>query len=452
MLTRIEIDGFKSFDHFALDFEPFMVLLGQNAAGKSNLFDALRFLSATATRDLPGATNDVRGGARGLFRQYANGKVAGTISFAAELLLPARFRAPSGEELEQSQTLVRYEVQVGVRTLANGLERLVVLSERLGPTRPRNGTWATRLSAAQSRQWLKYRPGTPWLSTGGLADEPVFTVLEAGREPLRFGPAAHEATALSRVTIGDSKHLFAVREELRSWRFLQLDPAALRRPSNVLANETLDPDGSNLPTVLARIRAETKSEDRPDGALGDIAMELGGLIDGFRDFEVEEDKYRNEYRVRIRMRNEPALQAQVASDGTLRLLALWSLLYDPGRIGLVCVEEPENGVHPGGLAQLIGRIREAVRPEDPPESDAPLRVTQLLMNSHSPVVLAALEDGEGVFLDTTTVVTPGGDPPPARRSRVRIVRRLPAGTDNEVTPQEADRYLSHARPQDKEAR
>jgi recombinational DNA repair ATPase RecF len=62
MLTRIEIDGFKSFRDFALDIPPFLVIIGRNAAGKSNLFDAIQFLSpgrADPTRlptDLTGVT------------------------------------------------------------------------------------------------------------------------------------------------------------------------------------------------------------------------------------------------------------------------------------------------------------------------------------------------------------------------------------------------------------
>ena len=42
MLTRIEIDGFKTFEDFAVDLAPFVAILGTNAAGKSNLFDAIQ--------------------------------------------------------------------------------------------------------------------------------------------------------------------------------------------------------------------------------------------------------------------------------------------------------------------------------------------------------------------------------------------------------------------------
>ncbi|MFI6072759.1 AAA family ATPase [Actinoplanes sp. NPDC051343] len=61
MLTRIEIDGFKTFRDFALDLPPFLVLLGPNGAGKSNLSDALDFLSGLADESVLQAAQNVRG-------------------------------------------------------------------------------------------------------------------------------------------------------------------------------------------------------------------------------------------------------------------------------------------------------------------------------------------------------------------------------------------------------
>ena len=52
MITKLEIDGFKSFRDFSIEFSPFTVVAGKNASGKSNLFDALELLSRCATYDL----------------------------------------------------------------------------------------------------------------------------------------------------------------------------------------------------------------------------------------------------------------------------------------------------------------------------------------------------------------------------------------------------------------
>ncbi len=86
MLTRIEIDGFKTFENFELDLEPFCAVVGPNASGKSNLFDALRFLSALSQTDIRTAMQNLRGEPEELFRRTQSGEVA-QMSFAIEVLL-----------------------------------------------------------------------------------------------------------------------------------------------------------------------------------------------------------------------------------------------------------------------------------------------------------------------------------------------------------------------------
>jgi len=87
MLTRIEIDGFKTFSRFTMDAAPFLVILGANASGKSNLFDAIRFLSNLASTDLRTAVKGLRGEPHELFRRTADGAISRYMSFAVEVLL-----------------------------------------------------------------------------------------------------------------------------------------------------------------------------------------------------------------------------------------------------------------------------------------------------------------------------------------------------------------------------
>ena len=70
MITRIKINGFKSFQNFEIFFTPFTVVAGTNASGKSNLFDALMLLSRLAEKDLKTAFSEQRGDPMELFTQY----------------------------------------------------------------------------------------------------------------------------------------------------------------------------------------------------------------------------------------------------------------------------------------------------------------------------------------------------------------------------------------------
>lgn len=68
MLTRIEIDGFKTFEEFGLDLGSLQVILGLNASGKSNLFDVIRLMANLAVHDLRSSVKDLRGEPVELFR------------------------------------------------------------------------------------------------------------------------------------------------------------------------------------------------------------------------------------------------------------------------------------------------------------------------------------------------------------------------------------------------
>lgn len=88
MITYLKIDGFKSFQNFEMDFTPLTVVAGSNAAGKSNLFDALKLLSALADTDkVQRAFREQRGELLELFTKYDDHSYADEMSFAVEMLL-----------------------------------------------------------------------------------------------------------------------------------------------------------------------------------------------------------------------------------------------------------------------------------------------------------------------------------------------------------------------------
>ena len=90
MLTRIEIDGFKSFREFVLDVPPFLVIIGRNAAGKSNLFDAIQFLGRLAGDPVLEAAQHMRGDITDLFHRHTDETSVEVMSFAVEVLLGRR--------------------------------------------------------------------------------------------------------------------------------------------------------------------------------------------------------------------------------------------------------------------------------------------------------------------------------------------------------------------------
>src|SRR5258708_23411937 len=94
--------------------------------------------------------------------------------------------------------------------------------------------------------------------------------------------------------------------------------------------------------------------------------------------------------------------ASALSDGTLRFLALTVMEADPKSRRLLCLEEPENGMHPLRIAAVIELLGDlAVDAEEPVDADNPLR--QVIINTHSPAVVACVHD------DALLLAQPGPD-------------------------------------------
>lgn len=431
MLTRLEIDGFKSFEELDIELAPFTAVLGNNAAGKSNLFDVVQLLSNLATRDVAEAFKDMRGEPLELFRKTATGH-ARKIRLAVEVLVDPVVRDPWGSEVKLTHTRIRYEVTLERRETKPGIARIQVAHEAVFPIMRKDDRWADVMqpSKAFRAAYLKYTRQKPWLTTEDKPEGLTFSVHQDGKQGRNRPASAAEATVLYSITNAEFPHLFALREEMRHWRQLQLDPALLRKPAPATASDVLNVDGSNLAAVLAQLKAETSTTIRPNGVLSDIAAELNHLIPGITRVDAALHDASREYRVELTMRDGLPFSSRVISDGTLRMLALLTLLHDPRHRGLICFEEPENGVQPARVKQLVERLQEMATSPQEFENDegAAPPLSQLLLNSHSPVVLSALIDkelhpidGSILFADTVTVSDPSQHEL-RRKTRLRQVR------------------------------
>ncbi|SDH77967.1 Predicted ATPase [Sinosporangium album] len=424
MLTRIEIDGFKSFADFSLDLPPFLVVLGPNASGKSNLFDAIQLLRRLVdSPTLYEAFVQARGEFGELFRRRGDGQVVDRMSFTVDVLLDPLVVDQFGAEIEVSHTRVRYHLEIVRCRGEDGFVRPFVQREEVIPIKVGHDRWARRHRPSRSfrAEFLKYRRKTALLETMVDASRrPIFRVAQEGRQGRKREFAAHaaEATVLSSITsAGEFPLLYALRREIASWRFLQLDPAALRMPSALhQRGDQLDPSGANLAKVLRRIQKAT--QDQYGSVLNEISADMARIVRGFGGIEVEENTAKDQYEVYLRTRDEGRVSARVASDGTLRVLALLAALYDPEQRGLICFEEPENGIYPQRLRELVQHLRRlATDPSTEVEPGIPL--TQLVMSSHSPLLLFAVPE-DIVVMDWITA--PEDDSGAA--SRVSRVRRL----------------------------
>ena len=138
MLTRLKVSGFKNLVGVDVRFGAFTCIAGANGIGKSNLFDAVRFLSALAdlplveaalsVRDEEGKTGDVRS----LFHRVGE-TYNDEMSFEAEMIVPLEGVDDLGQKARASITFLRYSVQLAYRAddSLRSLGALEILKEEL---------------------------------------------------------------------------------------------------------------------------------------------------------------------------------------------------------------------------------------------------------------------------------------------------------------------------------
>lgn len=425
MITRLELDGFKSFQDFKLELAPFQVIVGLNGSGKSNLFDALSLLSQLADADLRSAFQALRGEAAELFTVLPDGRSVEQMHMAVEMLVERQVQDSWGAQADLPYTRLHYELKIARRQDEHGLERLYVMHEALTPIRRGEDSWFQRHIGQSKNGWrtpLKAGRGTPFISTVPEAGAATIHLHQDGHGGRRVSVAEKaERTVLSGVTNTEFPHAFAAREEMRTWRFLQLNPEVLRLPSSMLAAPTVQPDGSNLPSALARMESEDPY------LLNDVSRDLANLVPGVLKIELERDDARKRYVVWARTQEGRLFSSRVLSDGTLRLLALVALKNDPQHRGVLCFEEPENGVHPFRLEKLARLLRDLTTTfADPDEREEPLR--QLLVNTHSPVLAGRPEVQTGlVFAYMPTRVEKNETP-----QLLRVTRMVPVNSSSQL--------------------
>ena len=442
MLTRLKVSNFKNLVDVDLYLGPFTCVVGPNGVGKSNLFDAIRFLSALANRTLMEAAAAVRDQdsrtphVRDLFHRVGD-HYAERITFEAEMIVPRRAIDDLGQEAEASITFLRYSLELAYRETDDSLVRgnLAIVKEEL--VHITHGDAPRHLLFPHSaKDWRKSavygKRHAPFISTDDEGENRVIKLHQDGGSsgrPLPRSAANLPRTVLSIANAAESPTALVARREMESWQMLQLEPSALRRPDEFGTPTHLGADGRYLAATLYRLGRhagqqvsqdtvegwESDSQDisperlqyladqldiqasAPQKVYSQIANRLAELIDGVNDIHIERDEKRELLTLYVKNEEGTLHPARALSDGTLRFLALAVLESDPQMQGVICLEEPENGIHPARIPAILQLLRDiAVDTQEPVGEDNPLR--QVIVNTHSPAVFQQVPDDSVVFV------------------------------------------------------
>ncbi|MFN7779871.1 MAG: AAA family ATPase [Betaproteobacteria bacterium] len=345
-LTSLRLDGLLSFapGSEAIPLTPLNVLIGPNGSGKSNLIEAIELVRATP-KAFASAIRD-GGGVREWLWKGDGGNGSATI----EALIAGTAPVPD----------LRYRL-----AFTSTGQRTEVTDEVIEEVRKR------RPNAQDVFFYYRFQAGRPAINVREVGKNgwterhlerqslvPDESVLSQRKDPDLYPELTWVGQQFGRV------------QTFREWSFGRY--AALRQPQPAdLPTNELAPDSRNLGLILNQLEHS------------DVGPELNRLLQRFLPRYQRFSTLIQGGTVQFFL-HEKGLKAPVPatrlSDGTIRFLAMLALLLAPSPPPLVCIEEPELGLHPDAL-MLLGEVL----------VEASAR-TQLIVTTHSDTLVSALTE------------------------------------------------------------
>lgn len=340
LIHEMKLSGLLSFgpNSPALEMRPLNILIGPNGSGKSNLISAIDLLRSAPTK----LTTPIRTpGGGGVTEWIWKGSPASCAHVEVVIDNPGG-QQPLRHVIEFSENRGQFEL----------------VGEHIENARPDHGQ-------AGPGFFYRFENGWPILALRGgreqrlsrqevLSDE---SILSQWKDPHRYPELAHLARCYGAFRL------------YREWSFGR--SSVFRTPQSAdLPSDYLEEDLSNLGLFLNHIRGMPRAKST-------IIERLRDLYDGLSDFDVRIKGGTVEV---VLTEQDFVVPASRLSDGTLRYLCLLAILCDPDPPPVICIEEPELGLHPDILPKIADLLVAASER------------SQLIVTTHSDILVDAMTD------------------------------------------------------------
>ena len=341
LIHELKLTGLLSFgpDTPPLKMQRLNVLVGPNGSGKSNFIEALGLLRSAATK-LAAPMRGAGGG--GVVEWVWKGAPGGIASIDAVI------DNPGGNQH------LRHRIDFS----AQG-QRFELVDERIENESAYDGY-------PDPYFYYRFQGGHPVLSIRGTEQKRQLerqdvsldeSILSQRRDPDQFPQMARLADVYERIRL------------YREWSFGR--SSVFRAPQAAdLRSDILEENFSNLGLFLNHLRSVPRVKNA-------IIAQLRNLYEGLDDFDVRIKGGTVEV---FLTEVDFVIPASRLSDGTLRFLCLLAILCDPDPPPLICIEEPELGLHPDMLPRIADLLVSASKR------------TQLVVTTHSDILVDAMTE------------------------------------------------------------
>ena len=356
-IRRIKQTNLLSFgpDSEEIELKRLNVLIGPNGSGKSNLLEGIDILRS-APRDL---VAPIRAGG-GIHDWIWRGKPEGSSAHIEAIVenppgsQALRYWlgfAERGQRFELTEERIENEQIYGGDARASELIEERIENEQIYGEYPKPYIYYEQTNG---RAFLNYK-GEAWRNLRPEEINPEQSILAQRKDPDHYPELTYLGETLSRIRI------------YREWSLGRDSPLRLPQKAD-LPNDFLQEDGKNLALVLNRFQGEPAVKRR-------LLDALSKFYEGITDFYVNIEGSTVQL---FLQEGDMVIPATRLSDGTLRYLCLLAILCHPQPPPLICIEEPELGLHPDILSTVSRLLLEASKR------------SQLLVTTHSDLLVDAL--------------------------------------------------------------
>lgn len=347
LIETITLQNFLSFGSEAMELElkPLNILIGPNGSGKSNLIEAISILRS-AVKDIMAPIREGGGVSEWLWK---GGGLANPIASIGVTVNDASSfnKIPIRHQLSFTQLGQRFQLE----------------DESIENSRPESAKYQ------DVRFFYRFQKGRPVIN---VQESPDFeerklqetnvdfaqSILSQRKDPDRYPEITYLGNQYSKIRL------------YREWNLGRFSPP--RIPQKVdLPDDFLEENASNLGLILNDL------EHRPGWK--ELLEKFRGFSNSFDDISVKVHGGTVQIFLHENGIDEP-IPATRLSDGTLRYLCLLAILCHPNPPPLVCIEEPELGLHPDIMPSLAQVIKEASTR------------TQLIITTHSDALVNEFTD------------------------------------------------------------
>jgi predicted ATPase len=414
MLTRLQIDGFKSFKTFTLELKPGLnVIVGPNGSGKTNIVRFLEFLANLSTGPLVEAVSR-SGGAGAIFRQTPTGGLETKISI--QIFGETQFRVRRADSVNPG--IYEYQAEIEFSSESNLLLfsrqalriEVPIVQEKRSSSQGRTQSTKTHVFDVE---WTFDQQTKPSTKIRQLDDFYRESARFASQQRKKALEEFFESDVMNELK--DQSMLLTFRHftelvdmiwfDFVSGKSYNIDPNIVKQSEDIAGEPGIKSNGSGLAATLNAAKTASRSlgpRYYPRMYAPDVARYKKQLLDDLSRYsmlvnsdvvgvDVQSDSIENKLRVILKMHydgGELKLPLSLASDGTVKWLALVAAILTNRSV--IVVEEPENFLHPSMQREIVNIIRDSCDKPNTPTFAIITTHSETLVNSVAPEELVVV--------------------------------------------------------------